>query len=249
MVFNSIGGTLAVKITTLAALSVVLALTAIPSTAQFLPKEQLFQQQRTELVDNIYGYQLCPGQFALCEASICRPTGRMITVNGPNNTHPQYPEAECVCPILPGPSIADVNGGNMQGNCAPPGPHQVWSLYLPKQHLPQEINDWSRRPDESRVRMQICPGSLNLGQAFANCFSFACTIDDHPRNGVRTATCFCPLGENLDGTQVAMDASFVTPAGQCNEDVCGQYPVGANDKNAPSDQMWECLDPGNSDQH
>jgi hypothetical protein len=30
-----------------------------------------------------------------------------------------------VCPILHGSAIADVNGGNMKGDCAPPGKGQV----------------------------------------------------------------------------------------------------------------------------
>ena len=233
------------KITTLAALSVVLALTAIPSAAQFLPQEQLFQQrqQQPELIDNLYGLRLCPQEYALCEASICTPTGRMITVNGPNGTHPQYPEAECACPIVPGPGIADVNGGNMQGDCERPGRNQVWSLYSPKDRLPQEINNWSRRPPNDAVLMQLCPDSLGVGQSFANCFSFACTIDEHPRNGVRTATCFCPMGENLDGTPVTSpNTAVVTPAGQCNENVCNQHPVGA--AAAPANgKAWECLGP------
>jgi hypothetical protein len=217
-----------VKIATLATLFVVLALTAIPSNAQFLPPEQLFQhQQQPELIDNLYGLRLCPQEYALCEASICTPTGRMITVNGPNGTHPQFPEAKCACPIVPGPSIADVNGGNMQGDCKNPGPNQLWSLYSPRDRLPQEINHWSRRPVNQIVLQQLCPDSLGVGQSFANCFSFACTIDEHPRNGVRTATCFCPMGENLNGSAVTdPNTAVITPAGQCNEDVCNQHPVG-----------------------
>jgi hypothetical protein len=42
----------------------------------------------------------------------------------------------CTCPIYDGPAIADLDGGNMQGSCEPPGPDQVWSLYWPKTGAP-----------------------------------------------------------------------------------------------------------------
>jgi hypothetical protein len=234
-----------VKSATLLALSVFLAFAAIPTTAQFIPNEKLVPQhpQQPELIDNLYGLRLCPQPYALCEASICTPTGRMITVNGPNGTHPQFPEAACACPILPGPALADVNGGNMKGNCDFPGPNQVWSLYVPKDHLPQEINNWSTTPPGNNVLQQLCSDSLGVGQSFANCFSFACTIDQNPRNGVRTATCFCPMGENLNGTPVTSpNTAVVTPAGQCLEDVCFQHPVGAAAQQANGDASM-CLGP------
>src|SRR5262245_43355485 len=67
------------------------------------------------------GFRTCPGEFALCAASICTPTGRNITVACKAGTPgcstltgtASFPEAQCTCPIFPGPSIADVNGGNM----------------------------------------------------------------------------------------------------------------------------------------
>jgi len=233
-----------VKITTLVALSVVLALTTIPSNAQILPREQLLPSDG--LVDNLYGYQLCPAQgaapYALCESSICTPTGRMITVNKAGGGTAQFPEASCTCPILSGQALADVNGGNMQGSCDQPGPKQVWSLYNPKTQLPQQINNWSLAPADTVVKIQRCPSSIRVGQSFANCFSFACTVDPKPTNGIPTATCSCPLGEAPDGSQVAPDTAIVTPAGQCTEDVCYQHPVGAPFK--PWDgRGWACLSP------
>jgi hypothetical protein len=232
------------KIATLATLSLALALAAIPSNGQFLPHEQLLQSD-DGLLDNLYGYQYCPtqgvAQYALCEASICTPTGRMITVNVAGGGTAQFPEAQCTCPILTGQAIADVNGGNMQGNCDSPGPGQVWSLYSPKTQLPQQINNWSTDPADTAVTMQRCPSSSMVGQSFANCFSFACTIDANPpKNSVPTATCYCPLGEDLNGKQVAPNTAIVTPAGQCMEDVCYQYPVGAPFK-PWNHRRWKCL--------
>ena len=140
-----------------------------------------------------------------------------------------FPEASCLCPLVNGPALADVTGGNMQGSCAPPGKGQVWSLYEPKSNLPQQVNNWSRKPAETAVSFQLCSAGLGVGNTFANCFSFACTInkDSKSTNGVKTATCFCPLGENPDGSAVPADTAVITPAGQCNSDVCAEDPVGA----------------------
>ncbi len=183
-------------------------------------------QSAPDLINNIYGYQLCKGQYALCEASICTPDGNTIEVNVAGGGTASFPEASCTCPIINGPSVADVNGGNMKGSCAPPGKGMVWSLYAPKTSLPQQINDWSKKPADTAVDIQLCSSSLNVGATFTNCFSFACTIDQKRTNGVKTATCLCPLGENPDGTAVPPATAVVTPAGQCNTSVCSQHPVG-----------------------
>ena len=60
------------------------------------------------------GFRWCPGEFALCAASTCTPTGRKIEVNTATG-HAPFDEAKCTCPIFPGPGLADVNGGNMEG--------------------------------------------------------------------------------------------------------------------------------------
>ena len=75
-----------------------------------------------------------------------------------------------------------------------------------------------------------------MDETFANCFSFACTVDPKLTNGVSTATCYCPMGEGLDGNRIPEDTPVVTPAGQCHEDVCFQHPVGAANTNITSDQ-------------
>ena len=70
------------------------------------------------------GVRLCPGEFALCAASICTPTGGTIDVKTATGTA-SFPEAKCICPIFPGPSIGDVTGGNIAqplgpGHCFEP---------------------------------------------------------------------------------------------------------------------------------
>ena len=173
------------------------------------------------------GYRICVGPYALCAASTCTPTGNTIDVNVAGGGTASFPEVSCTCPVYNGPAIADIYGGNMQGSCAPPsGNNQVWSLYWPKTHIPQAINNWSRRPADSAVGIQLCSSDDNVGDTFSNCFSFACTLDRTPTNGVKTATCLCPMGENPDGSAVAPETAVITPAGQCNSAYCSQHPVG-----------------------
>jgi hypothetical protein len=196
---------------------------------------------------NPYGLKICQGSFALCAASTCTPTGSTIAVNVQGGGTASFPEASCLCPIVNGPAIADVTGGNMTGSCAPPAKGQVWSLYEPKSNLPQQVNNWSRKPAQSAVSFQLCSSSLAVGDSFANCFSFACTINKNSNstNGVKTATCFCPLGENPDGSAVPADTAVMTPAGQCNTDVCAEHPVGVALAGAGSDAS-ECLSDQNT---
>ena len=56
---------------------------------------------------------MCTGEYALCAASTCKPTGKTIT--GSNGI--AYPEVICKCPILNGAAIADTSAGNMTGSC------------------------------------------------------------------------------------------------------------------------------------
>jgi hypothetical protein len=115
----------------------------------------------------------------------------------------------------------------MRGSCAPPGPGQIWSLYDPKSNMPQQINDWSHKPADTTAPFQLCSSDDSVGDTFTNCFSFACTLDRRRHNGVKTATCTCPLGENPDGSAVPAATAVITPAGQCDPSVCGEHPVGA----------------------
>jgi hypothetical protein len=186
------------------------------------------------------GYQVCLGQYALCAASTCTPTGNTIQVNVAGGGTASFPEVKCTCPVYNGPAIADVNGGNMQGSCAPPGDNQVWSLYWPKMHIPQAINNWSKAPADTAVGIQLCSSDDNVGDTFTNCFSFACTLDSSLTNGVKTATCLCPMGENPDGSAVPPDTAVITPAGQCNPAICSQHPVGVAES-ALNGRANECL--------
>jgi hypothetical protein len=174
-------------------------------------------------------------KFALCAASTCTPTGGTISVKNVKGVVNTYPEMKCTCPVVTGSSIADVGGGNMQGSCAiPPAnakyPNPIWSLFSINAALPQQ----SATPPYSTTSggQQICPGTGN--QMVTNCWSFECTIDStSPYPGVTTATCYCPLGENLSGDPVAPGTKFFTEAGGAaataagKADACNYNPVGA----------------------
>ena len=160
----------------------------------------------------VWGGELtvCKGNYALCAASTCTPTGKTIT----GNNGVAYPEVECRCPILNGDAMADTSAGNMKGTCTPTDSKHVWSLFAPKVHYPQEANNFSKRPSKQRAIVQACASSLNLGDKSSNCFSWNCVKGP---DGV--AICSCPAG------QVPPATAFLTEAGQGNPDACYQYPV------------------------
>jgi hypothetical protein len=93
---------------------------------------------------------ICDGDFALCAAATCTPTGNTIT----NNAGETYPEVECKCPILHGKNIADPAIGNMQGSCSPTDSDHVWSTFWPRLEYPQESNHFSHEPRAMRVVVQ-----------------------------------------------------------------------------------------------
>lgn len=166
---------------------------------------------------------VCQGKYALCAASTCTKTGRTITTNNGVT----YPEVVCQCPVLEGPSIADLSAGVMKGTCDVVDPTtQVWSLFAPRLvegfHYPQEANDFLRvPPSKTRAKAQACPGEL--AQESANCWGMMCRYDKHPTNGTVTATCSCPIGQIAKGTK------FLTEAGQGASSACARHPVAAPD--------------------
>jgi len=164
------------------------------------------------------GLTVCDGQYALCAASTCKPTGKTITGN--NGT--PYPEVECRCPILEGRAIADTKAGNMAGSCAPTDSKHVWSLFAPKLYYPQEASNFSNKPKDMKASVQKCDASLNLGDKASNCFSWNCKIG---ADGI--AICSCPTG------QVAAATTFLTEAGQGDPAACSQYPVSLPIQNPP----------------
>ena len=162
---------------------------------------------------------ICKGKFALCAASTCTKTGKTITTNDGKT----YPEVVCTCPVLNGPSIADTSAGVMKGSCAVDDPTtQVWSLFAPRFHYPQEASNFVRTPKSAtRAKVQSCSGDVAAGSA--NCWGMMCKYRKDPVNGTTVADCSCPIAQIAKGTE------FLTEAGQGNKDACAKHPVAAPD--------------------
>lgn len=164
------------------------------------------------------GITTCDGEYALCAASTCKPTGKTIT----GNNGVPYPEVICRCPILNGRSIADTAAGNMKGSCAPTDSKHVWSLFAPKVIYPQEASNFSKKPKDMKATVQKCDASLNLGDKASNCFSWNCV-----KGADGIAVCSCPTGQTPAAT------TFLTEAGQGNPAACSAYPVSLPIQNPP----------------
>jgi hypothetical protein len=192
----------------------------------------------TRIIDKT-GTKMCPGEFALCGASTCKPTGRKIEVKQDGGSKPskKYDEAVCTCPIITQAiattnqtellGIAAVNEGNMNGSCTPP-PDHIWSYFSESiQYYPQESTSPPFNPNytQTQAKSQKCSSSGTV----VNCWNFLCTIDKKLTNGVKTASCFCPIGSGVFGHPASPSADVVTDAGGYFKDpaaACRMLPVG-----------------------
>jgi hypothetical protein len=168
--------------------------------------------------------QFCNGYFALCAASTCTPTGKQIAVNKATGGTANFPEADCTCPVILGPSFANLSGGNMQGSCEPPGPGQIWSEYQLRPNIPQALTNWVPTLPEAAVQVQLCPASLNLGNQYAQCFSMSCDTETYINN-VPVVTCHSAIGATLTGTPAASRSPVLIEAGQGDQAFCAEHPV------------------------
>jgi hypothetical protein len=147
-----------------------------------------------------------------------------ITVKTATGSTATFPEADCTCPVLLGPSIANLAGGNMQGSCEPPEPGKIWSTYQPRPNIPQALTNWVPTLPEAAAPPLFCPKRLGRGNQLVNCFSFLCDSQTYVNN-VPVVTCHCPIGESLAGTPVPPHTAFLTQAGQGDQAACAMYPV------------------------
>ena len=182
----------------------------------------VFAPPRPGGAQQVYDFQICNGYFALCAASTCTPTGKQITVKTATGGTATFPEADCTCPVILGPSIANLAGGNMQGSCEPPPdkPGTIWSTYQPRPNIPQELTDW----EPAAAPPLFCPKNPPLGNQLVNCFSFLCDSQRYINNAP-VVTCHCPIGESLAGTPVPPRTAFLTQAGQGDREFCAMHPV------------------------
>ncbi len=188
------------------------------------------------------GIAMCPGEFALCASSTCKPTGRTITVKEDGGkTTKQYPEAICKCPVItsniasqnnsPLVGVAGLNEGNMNGSCRSPGTGKIWSYFSTTvTTYPQEQPDGSfMQSTASKSQNCTAKGSAQG----SNCWSYICTVDPKETNGVKTASCRCPYGEGLFGQKAKGDRGYVTYAGSTWNNpaaACKELPVGFPDQ-------------------
>jgi len=170
-------------------------------------------------------FRFCQGYFALCAASTCTPNGKEIAVNTITGGTRKFPGADCTCPVILGVSIANLSGGNMKGSCDPPGPGQLWSSYQARPDIPQALTNWVPHLPEDAAPPQVCPGSPNQ---YVQCFSFSCDIEPSEPyiNNVPVVTCHCAIGATLAGLPAPPHSSFPTQAGQGDQAICADLPVG-----------------------
>jgi len=184
-------------------------------------------------INQMSGITQCQGEFALCLASTCKPTGRKIKVKRDDGkTFRFFEESECKCPVITAKiaqkngttltAIAGVNEGNMNGSCEHK-PGTVWALYNKDIVLyPQE----SASPPFTMKsqNMQQC----SQGTVGSNCWNFECKVDKEMTNGAKTATCFCAINDGQFGREVRPDDSLFTAAGgysNPSSQACSRYPA------------------------
>ena len=179
------------------------------------------------------GLTECGGDFAYCGASTCKPTGKKIKVNedGGKSTK-EYDEAVCTCPIITREmaaqqgvalhGVAAVNEGNMKGSCNPPTKGTIWS------YAQLNLPEW---PQQSANYQTLAPKGMECpaGSQTVNCWNYLCTIDAKPAaNGVKTATCRCPINEGVLGHKAGGNEVYFTAAGgyfSNPSSACSMYPV------------------------
>ena len=76
------------------------------------------------VVESKLPLKICLGEFAFCGASSTKPTGNKMIVNGK-----EFYEGEAICPVMTGPSIANME--LMNNSCdAPDGTVKLFGLYF-----------------------------------------------------------------------------------------------------------------------
>jgi hypothetical protein len=104
---------------------------------------------------NIKGLSVCFGKYALCDKATCKASADGKT-------------AECTCPVLDGPSLADPSQTN--GTCTPKQPGGVYSFFSLEGFDPKD--------------QLACPAGH-----WAQCWNAPCEL----LAGGKQARCVCPL--------------------------------------------------------
>ena len=124
------------------------------------------------------------GKFAFCGASGAVATGRMITVQGK-----QFQEGRSVCPVMTGPSVANLKLVP-DPSTTPDGTEKtVWSFFWYYDEVPQAPT-WETSTTVNRSFVV----SKKPEQGMSNMFCFPCQIIG-VENGVTLAKCTGPINE------------------------------------------------------
>jgi hypothetical protein len=137
------------------------------------------REEKSEKALNIY-----IGKFAFCGASGAIPTGKMITVQGK-----QFHEGRSICPVMDGPSIANLKLVP-NPSITPDGTKDtVWSFFWYYDEVPQAPT-WETSPTVSRT---FVIGDEPTTQ-MSNMFCMPCKVIKSV-NGTELAECYGPLNE------------------------------------------------------
>ena len=124
------------------------------------------------------------GKFAFCGASGAEPTGNIITVQGR-----KFKEGRSVCPVMDGPSIANLKLVP-NPSVTPDGTEDtVWSFFWYYDEVPQAPT-WETLPTVNRSFVIGDTPSTQM----SNMFCMPCKIFKTV-NGVELAECVGPLNE------------------------------------------------------
>ena len=124
------------------------------------------------------------GKFAFCGASGAEPTGNIITVQGR-----KFKEGRSVCPVMDGPSVANLKLVP-NPSVSPDGTKDtVWSFFWYYDEVPQAPT-WETLPTVNRSFVIGDTPSTQM----SNMFCMPCKIFKTV-NGVELAECVGPLNE------------------------------------------------------
>jgi hypothetical protein len=168
------------------------------------------------VVESKLPLKICLGEFAFCGASSTKPTGNKMIVNGK-----EFYEGEAICPVMTGPSIANME--LMNNSCdAPDGTDKtVWSLFWYYTDVPQAPM-WDVSPTVNREFVI----TNEPGGGMSNMWSFPCNVMPKEVNGTKLSKCYGPINETVfpfrGARTVEPGETSVTQAPEGSS-----YPVGA----------------------
>jgi len=137
----------------------------------------LFAQERA--------LKIVVGKFAFCGASSATLTGRKVTVQGK-----QFLEGCSICPVMTGPSIANIMLVPNPTITPDSTDATVWSYFWYYDSVPQAPT-WKTLPTVNRSFIV----EKGLGNGMSNMFCMPCQVLKTKINGVTLAKCFGPINE------------------------------------------------------